>query len=1052
MTAGVQPLYPLRPVRPAEDRVRVLIVEDEALIALDLKRRLQAAGYEVVGVVDNYVDALGSASESPPELILMDISIRGGVDGIDTARAIRQVADIPIVFLTAFVDDATLQRASDVSPYGYLLKPFDASTLVATLLTALRRHRVDREHRVMARAFASATVAIQLIDITVGHPTVVFVNDAFSTLTGARPDEVLGKPPLLTPAVHDDAAVARVSGAIKDAVAIHDLLHLARADGTTFWSSVAVSPVTDVAGNVTHVLVFQNDATRERLAQDAWAQSQRKSVLGHLASSIAHEFANVMLVVESHARAARDVVVNEQVRADLDAIIESTLAGGRIAARLQQMTALGPSESSPSTDLVGTLRRARRLVSAMAGARVEVGWDVPLRPIFVSLSSREVEQIILDLVVNAREAMPGGGTLTISVTQHSVPDDGGSPRKTVRLAVQDSVDGMDARQRARATLPRGTAPGVATTGLGLSTSSMLAQRAGGTLDLVSSPGAGTTVILELPEAEPFESAPTAAEPAPETAVPPGTGCLVVAAGHALRIALTRALGSVGFRVEAAGGLGAARRAVAGWETTPALAIVDAGAGSVSGTDIDSLCAGWTPKPHVIVLSGQSDDDVSTLGPDVAVLWKPFSLTSLLRRAADVVTGERYAAARATAPARRDASGERPAASDARHPEYRVLLVCSDRDFNARLEAVLRASATTLLTAESGDEALRAQLICPLDAVIVDLTASGAADAEWLRTIRTRDPLIQLLAIADDPGPDAYKIALEARSRGLLRKSAPDDELTEQVAELVRASQFERLQRRILLGWAGTDQLVRDTVATEKKFQQSLRTVRSAFQPIVRAHDGIVVGYEALMRSQGPFSNPRELLASAEVLGRLNELELAMRTAIASRLEETPHDDDLLFVNLHPHEFAMNVMLRPDEPLLPHARRVVIEVTERAQLGDDEDVVAKVAALRDAGYRVALDDLGHGYAGLTWLVRLGPDIAKIDMSLVRDIHQSRVKRELVSSLVTVCRRSGTFTVAEGVEHAHQAEILRDLGCDLLQGYYFGRPDSRFLTDGHLAVPR
>ncbi len=230
----------------------------------------------------------------------------------------------------------------------------------------------------------------------------------------------------------------------------------------------------------------------------------------------------------------------------------------------------------------------------------------------------------------------------------------------------------------------------------------------------------------------------------------------------------------------------------------------------------------------------------------------------------------------------------------------------------------------------------------------------------------------------------------------------------------------------------------DLVATRQKFEASVEALYMVFQPIVRAHDGSLYAYEALMRSIGPYSNPGDLLAAGDVLGRVDELGRAVRLAISRVIEEHPERTEPIFVNLHPMEFSADVLTRDDEPLLQFASRIVLEVTERAQLSSSEDLAATLDKLRAVGYRIALDDLGEGYAGLSWLVKLVPDIAKIDMSLVRDLHLSRMKRELVGSLVSVCRRSRTLLVAEGVEIAEEAAILRDLGCELLQGYYFARP--------------
>jgi EAL domain-containing protein (putative c-di-GMP-specific phosphodiesterase class I) len=216
----------------------------------------------------------------------------------------------------------------------------------------------------------------------------------------------------------------------------------------------------------------------------------------------------------------------------------------------------------------------------------------------------------------------------------------------------------------------------------------------------------------------------------------------------------------------------------------------------------------------------------------------------------------------------------------------------------------------------------------------------------------------------------------------------------------------------------------------------------AFQPIVRAYDRSVFAFEALMRSRGPYFTPGELLAAGEALGRVADLGRAVRRSIAATLAEQPERFELIFVNLHPMELRADILLRDDEPLLPFASRIVFEVTERAQLTSAQALAETLRALRAVGYRVALDDLGEGYAGLSWLVKLTPDIAKLDMSLVRDIQGSRMKRELVGSLVSVCRRARTLVVAEGVETPAEAETLRDLGCDLLQGYHFARPGPPF----------
>ena len=121
---------------------RVLIVEDEALIALDLEHRLRRLGFEVVGVADHRDEAVALFAETKPDFVLMDIVLRGREDGIAMAQAIGDSSDVPVIFLTAFADDATIGRASEVSPYGYIIKPIDERALVATISMTLARLHV----------------------------------------------------------------------------------------------------------------------------------------------------------------------------------------------------------------------------------------------------------------------------------------------------------------------------------------------------------------------------------------------------------------------------------------------------------------------------------------------------------------------------------------------------------------------------------------------------------------------------------------------------------------------------------------------------------------------------------------------------------------------------------------------------------------------------------------------------------------------------------------------------------------------------------------------
>jgi EAL domain-containing protein (putative c-di-GMP-specific phosphodiesterase class I) len=182
-----------------------------------------------------------------------------------------------------------------------------------------------------------------------------------------------------------------------------------------------------------------------------------------------------------------------------------------------------------------------------------------------------------------------------------------------------------------------------------------------------------------------------------------------------------------------------------------------------------------------------------------------------------------------------------------------------------------------------------------------------------------------------------------------------------------------------------------------------------------------------------------LFAAAETLGRGLELGRRIRGAVAEQLASTV---GCVFVNLHPRDLDDPELVSPESPLSRHAEHVVLEITERASLEHVVDLRARLGQLRQLGFRLAVDDLGAGYAGLTWFTLLEPDVVKLDMSLTRNVHAEPTKRCLIRGMTIVCRELGIDVVAEGVETADERDVLVSLGCDLLQGYLFAKPGPPF----------
>jgi EAL domain-containing protein (putative c-di-GMP-specific phosphodiesterase class I) len=257
------------------------------------------------------------------------------------------------------------------------------------------------------------------------------------------------------------------------------------------------------------------------------------------------------------------------------------------------------------------------------------------------------------------------------------------------------------------------------------------------------------------------------------------------------------------------------------------------------------------------------------------------------------------------------------------------------------------------------------------------------------------------------------------------------------------SEVATLQRYLRMTRYGADRIINDPVSTAHQFGKALEFLHTVYQPIVRAQDRSLFAYEAFIRTRhSTLTDPIQLLTAAELLGRTKELGRAVRQCVATTLDRHPERLEPIFLSLHPSDLDSSILCTAHDPLYRFASRVVFEVTERSAFFQPGGLAEELAALRSTGYRIALDDLGEGYAGLSWLAQLQPEVAKIDMSLVRDIHESKLKREIVRSLVAVCRRSRITLVADGVETLQEAQVLCDLGCDLLQGNFFARPGPAF----------
>lgn len=372
----------------------------------------------------------------------------------------------------------------------------------------------------------------------------------------------------------------------------------------------------------------------------------------------------------------------------------------------------------------------------------------------------------------------------------------------------------------------------------------------------------------------------------------------------------------------------------------------------------------------------------------------------------------------------------------------ILVVDDDPSLLSALAALVERAGYEVHTASSGTQgcAVIEQLEGRLCAVVSDVSMANGSGLELMRHVHRIDPELPVLLMTGVPSVETAVEALEAGAFKFLTKPVTARALLEAIAKAVSVRSGEMDEPR------STSRTPASRARSEltELFESALEQLWMAFQPLVDRKNKRVFAYEALVRSGEPrMQRPDSLFQAAETLGRVRELGRRIRAAVAREAVLAPADCKL-FVNLHALDLDDPELYSDDEPLGPFAERIVFEITERVSLSKLSDVESKIARLRARGYAIAVDDLGAGYAALSTMAQLRPDVVKLDMSLVRNIDTDEMKQRLVAAVVTLCDSMNVQMVAEGVETPTENAVLATLGANLVQGYLFARPQAGFIN--------
>ncbi|HEX4461434.1 MAG TPA: EAL domain-containing protein [Polyangia bacterium] len=373
---------------------------------------------------------------------------------------------------------------------------------------------------------------------------------------------------------------------------------------------------------------------------------------------------------------------------------------------------------------------------------------------------------------------------------------------------------------------------------------------------------------------------------------------------------------------------------------------------------------------------------------------------------------------------------------------RILLADDEPEIRRAYERVLKRAQLDIVTACDGASALEAVRSQPFDAIVSDISMPGLTGLQLLRAVRERDLDVPVILMT---GGSALRIATEAVQYGATRvllKPVESSLLIQTVQRAVGLYNLARLKRQALELMGAEDKLLGDSAALTNCFERAISSLWMAFQPIVDCKERRIYAYEALLRSDEPaMSKPELMLSAAERLGRVTEIGRMIRAAVARAASQAP-GDALIFVNLRAEDLEDEQLWSATSPLSQLARRVVLEITERTSIERVPHLGDRVEMLRRLGFRIAVDDLGAGYAGLSTLAMIEPELVKLDMSLVRDVDTNATKRDIVVSMSELCGQLGMRVIVEGVETPGERDVLLAAKCDLMQGFYFARPGRGF----------
>lgn len=678
----------------------VLIVDDNAGNLYLLRMLLQGHGYSV-DEARHGAEALVKARQHPPDLIISDL-LMPVMDGYTLLRQWNtddRLKSIPFVVYTATYTEPKDERlALDLGATAFIVKPTEPEPFMVTIKEVLaktsqekplsaaerldegsglleeynevlirklekkafqleasnrelleeiaERKQVEEALRLRDRAIQEVSQGILITDPTQPDNPIIYASAGVERITGYRADEVIGWNPRMFQGTDTDPDTLQT---IREAIAAGrgcsvEILNY-RKDGTPFWNALSLNPVHDEHGVLVNFVGVQNDITERKRLEDQLRQSQKMEAIGQLAGGIAHDFNNLLTVITGYSALLLKLPDNDHnVRKSLNAINE---AGKRAATLTRQLLGFGRKTilQPKILDLNSVVTETGELLCRLIGE--DILFTTVLAPDLspVKVDPSQLDQILMNLAVNARDAMPTGGRLTIETTNVVLGDDYATTHihckagQYVMLVMTDTGCGMTPDVMARIFEPFFTTKEVGKgTGLGLAMVFGIVQQSGGTINVYSEPGHGTTFKIYFPA---VTGQPTSEnDPGSNRHISGHETILLVEDDESVRELAVTSLKMYGYKVlTATNGKEALQIVRSSTNGSVDLVLTDVVMPGISGPDLARMLQIQYPRLKILFMSGYTDDAVvrhGLLEADVAFIQKPYTPVGLVQKVRQVL--------------------------------------------------------------------------------------------------------------------------------------------------------------------------------------------------------------------------------------------------------------------------------------------------------------------------------------------------------------------------------------------------------------------------------